>query len=75
MPTTLNTTVRHISDSVSNKANSGMLSELHSYMQNNNASERHQNNTLKVMIAYAKFLGPPTVLKHQSIKNINQICF
>jgi hypothetical protein len=29
-------------------------------MKNNSASERHQNNTLKVMIAYAKFLGPDT---------------
>jgi hypothetical protein len=26
-------------------------------MKNNGASERHQNNNLKVMIAYAKFLG------------------
>jgi hypothetical protein len=26
-------------------------------MKSNGASERHQNNNLKVMIAYAKFLG------------------
>jgi hypothetical protein len=37
-------------------------------MKNNSASERHQNNTLKVMIAYAKFLGPDTTffqVKHK----------
>jgi hypothetical protein len=60
MPTTLTTTVRHITDVVPNNVNSGLLSELHYYMKNNSASERHQNNTLKVMIAYAKFLGPDT---------------
>jgi len=26
-------------------------------MKNNDSSERHQNNALKVVIAYAKFLG------------------
>ena len=55
MPTTLGTTICNITDSVSNTVNSELLSELHSYMKINNASERHQNNTLKVMIAYAVF--------------------
>ncbi len=29
-------------------------------MKSNGASEHHQNNTLKVVIAFAKFLGPGT---------------
>ncbi|MGA9934647.1 MAG: hypothetical protein WBP83_05945, partial [Nitrososphaeraceae archaeon] len=62
MPTTLTTTVRHIIDAVPNSLNSELLSELHSYMKHNNASERHQNNTLKVMIAYARYLGPDITL-------------
>jgi hypothetical protein len=35
-----------------------LLSELHPYMKTNKASERPLNNTLKVMIAYTRYLGP-----------------
>lgn len=57
MPTKLTTTVSKIS-SVSNSVNSELIDDFHEYMKNKGASERHQNNNLKVMIAYAKFLGP-----------------
>jgi hypothetical protein len=30
-------------------------------MKSNGASERHQNNNLKVMIAFATFLGPDVI--------------
>ena len=60
MPTSLATTVRHISDAVPNTVNSALISDFHAYMKGNDTSERHQNNNLKVMIAYSKYLGPNT---------------
>ena len=38
MPTILTTTIYHITDSVPKNANSGLKSELHSYMKNNKLS-------------------------------------
>lgn len=60
MPTSLGTTVRHISDAVPNTVNSALISDFHAYMKGNDTSERHQNNNLKVMIAYSKYLDPDT---------------
>ena len=57
MPTTLATTTRNIVDKVPNTVNSSLLHELHLYMKDCGTSERHQNNTLKVMISYARYLG------------------
>ncbi|MPZ06032.1 MAG: hypothetical protein GEU26_06375 [Nitrososphaeraceae archaeon] len=57
MPTTLSTTVRHIYDRVPNSVNSKLIEDFHSYMKDNGTSERHQNNNLKAVIAFAEFLG------------------
>jgi hypothetical protein len=57
MPTTLATTLGHISDMVPNPVNSTLLKDFHSYLQSNSTSDKHQNNTLKAMIAYARFVG------------------
>ena len=56
MPTKLSTTVTKIR-SVPNKINTTIIEEFHKYMRDNDSSERHQNNALKVVIAYAKYLG------------------
>lgn len=64
MPTTLSTTVRHINDRVPNSVNSKLIEHFHSYMKDNVTSERHQNNNLKAIIAFAVFLGPDTTF-HQ----------
>ena len=56
MPTKLSTTVSKI-QTVPNATNACIIEELHKYMKDNDSSERHQNNALKVVIAYAKFLG------------------
>ena len=56
MPTKLSTTVSKI-HTISNCTNAAIIEEFHKYMKDNDASERHQNNALKVVIAYAKFLG------------------
>jgi hypothetical protein len=57
MPTTLSTTVRHIYDKVPNSVNSELIAEFHQFMKDNDTSQRHQNNNLKAIIAFAKFLG------------------
>jgi len=57
MPTTLATTVKHIHDGVPNPINSQLIAEFHEFMKDNGASQRHQNNNLKTIIAYAEFLG------------------
>jgi hypothetical protein len=39
------------------KVNADMIAENREYICDNDASERHQNNALKAVIAYTKFLG------------------
>jgi hypothetical protein len=56
MPTKLSTTVSKI-HTIPNVTNACIIEEFHKYMKDNDSSERHQNNALKVVIAYAKFLG------------------
>ena len=55
MPIRLSTTVQKIF-SLPNKANSLLLSEFYEYMKSNDVSESHQNNNLKVLIAFARHL-------------------
>lgn len=40
--------------------NSKLIEDFHSYMKGNAISERHQNNNLKVIIAFAEFIGDET---------------
>ncbi|HJR84565.1 MAG TPA: hypothetical protein VJ772_04255 [Nitrososphaeraceae archaeon] len=56
MPTKLTTTVKKI-NLISNKKNSYLISKFHEFMKSNDASERHQNNNLKAVIAFGNFLG------------------
>jgi integrase/recombinase XerD len=69
MPTTLSTTVRHICDKVPNSENSKLIADFQSYMKGNSTSERHQNNNLKAIIAFAGFLGPDTTFYQVSTKD------
>src|SRR6266568_8084762 len=57
MPAKLTTTINKIS-SVPNPTNSTIIQEFSKYMKENGYSEHHQNNNLKALIAFAKFLGP-----------------
>ena len=57
MPFKLSTTVSKIS-LIPNQMNANLVSKFHHYMQFRNCSERHQNNNLQVLIAFAHFLGP-----------------
>jgi integrase/recombinase XerD len=68
MPTTLSTTVRHIYDRVPNSINSKLIEDFHSYMKGNATSDRHQNNNLKAVIAFAEFIGYETTFYQISTK-------
>src|SRR5688572_25083783 len=69
MPTTVSTTVRHIYDRVPNSMNSQLLAEFHQFMKDNGTSERHQNNNLKAIIAFAEFLGPDTTFHRVKLQS------
>lgn len=56
MPVKLATTIKKI-DSISNNTNLELVKKFCSFMRSNGASERHQNNNLKAVIAFANFLG------------------
>ena len=68
-PTSLYMTVRDIHDRVPNSMNSQVIEDFHSYMEENGSSERHQNNNLKIVIAFAEFLGPNTTFYQLSTKD------
>lgn len=57
MPTKLSTTVSNISK-IKNKQNADLILDFYEFMKENGASERHQNNNLKAIIAYSNFIGP-----------------
>jgi integrase/recombinase XerD len=56
LPSKLTTTINKIA-LLHNSTNSALINDFHQYMKSNGASERHQNNNLKAVIAFANFLG------------------
>jgi hypothetical protein len=54
----LSTLVRKISLTVANPKNASIILDFHKYMQEKGSSENHQVNNLKVVMDFAKFLGP-----------------
>ena len=69
MPIRLSTTVQKIF-SLSNRTNSLLLSEFYEYMKSNSVSESHQNNNLKVLIAFATHLGSPSFIDISTSESI-----
>ena len=59
MPVKLSTTISNIS-SISNPTNSALIHEFYQYMKSIGTSENYQNGNLKIIIYFAKFLGPTT---------------
>ena len=49
-----------------------LITEFHKYMEISGASERHQNNSLKMVIAFAFFIGKDVTL--DDINSKEQIC-
>jgi len=68
MPTSLSITLRNIKDRIPNSVNSKLIADFHSYMKDNATSERHQNNNLKAVIAFAEFIGSDTSFYQISAK-------
>jgi len=56
MPMKLFTTIGKIQN-ISNAKNIEIINNFLEYMRNNGSSEHHQNNNLKVVIAFGSFLG------------------
>lgn len=66
MPAKLTTTINKIY-SVPNPTNSAIIRQFSEYMNSNGSSEHHQNNNLKAVIAFARFIGPhPTFYQIQT---------
>ena len=66
MPLKLSTTIRKIQN-IPNLKNIRIINEFLEYMGSNGSSEHHQNNNLKVVIAYGNFIG-----KDNSFYDINK---
>ena len=66
MPLKLSTTIGKIQN-IPNTKNIEIINEFLEYMKNNGSSEHHQNNNLKVVIAFGNFIG-----KDNSFSNINK---
>ena len=56
MPLKLSTTIGKIQN-IPNLVNVQIVNEFLDYMRRNGSSEHHQNNNLKVVIAFGNFLG------------------
>ena len=54
----LSTTVSNIEKIVSNEENVETILRFFEFMKKIGTSERYQNNNLKTIIAYSKFIGP-----------------
>jgi len=56
MPLKLSTTIGKI-QKIPNSKNMEIINKFLEYMRNNGSSEHHQNNNLKVVIAFGTFIG------------------
>jgi len=56
MPFKLSTTIGKI-QKIPNTKNIEIINEFLEYMRSNGSSEHHQNNNLKVVIAFGSFIG------------------
>jgi len=57
MPVKLSTTIKNI-NLLENPINSKLIFEFYRYLRSNNTSESYQNQNIKALINFAKFLGP-----------------
>jgi len=54
----LSTLVKKVNVTISNRKNASIISSFCKYMEEKGSSENHQVNNLKVIMDFAKFLGP-----------------
>ena len=69
MPVKLSTTLEKI-DKIENIQNRFLVKQYHKFMDSTGASERHQNNNLKVILSYVNYLGKDSFLS--SIQSVSQ---
>ena len=62
MTVRLSTTVQNATELVSNQENVKIILQFFEFMRKIGISERYQNNNLKAIIAYSKYLGPSITL-------------
>jgi integrase/recombinase XerD len=67
----LSTTLNNLERSISNEENKEVIHRFFDFMKRIGTSERYQNNNLKAIINYSKFLGPSISLNQ--IKNKVQV--
>ena len=70
MPLKLSTTIEKIQN-ISNSKNIEIANEFLEYMKINGSSEHHQNNNLKVVIAYGNFIGKDNFFMTLTNQNLN----
>lgn len=58
MTVRLSTTLNNLEKSISNEGNKRVIKQFFEFMKRIGTSERYQNNNLKAIINYSKFLGP-----------------
>jgi hypothetical protein len=56
LPAKLTATIKNIM-SIHSSTNADLVNEFYEFMKSNGSSGRDQNNSLKAIIAFAKFLG------------------
>jgi hypothetical protein len=67
----LSTTLNNLERSLSSEENKKIILRFFDFMKRIGTSERYQNNNLKAIIAYSKFLGPSISLNQ--VKKKDQI--
>ena len=71
MTVRLSTTVRNIEKTISNPYNVEIILRFFEFMKQIGTSERYQNNNLKAIIAYTKFLEPSTTFDQVKSRSQN----
>ncbi len=70
MPVKLSTTINNI-QTISNENNRILVNEFYEFMKSSATSDKYQNNNLKTIIAFGRFLEPsisfPTITKRDLI--------
>ena len=64
MPGKLTTTLHKI-DKIENVQNRLLVKQYHKFMNSTGASERHQNNNLKVILSYLNYLDKDSFLSQR----------
>ncbi len=67
MPVKLTTTINNL-QLLKNTTNSKLIFEFYTYLKSNNTSESYQNQNIKALINFAKFLGSTRDFYHLSKK-------